>query len=427
MQLKELKGKRLLVLGFGKEGRDTFSFLRSAFPKAEIGISDEKEELAQLPADTELHLGKKYLEAIRQYDVVFKSPGIPTKVLESYLGEKHTLTSQTELFLSEYPGTIIGVTGTKGKSTTSALIHRVLKAGGKKTNLAGNIGEPVLSYLERANKEDLFVYELSSFQLELVETSPHIAVFLNLYPEHLDHHESFEKYAAAKENITRFQTTNDILLFNEKDFQVNEIASRSKAKKMGYDPGERRPQEKFIASPVPAVLVGELFGISSQVIEEAIQTFQPLPHRLERIGEWKGIEFVNDSLSTIPQSTMAAMEALRGTVGTLILGGTDRGIPFEPLSKAVLEHKIATLVLFPDTGRKIRELVEREATGQGRKPPCMVEANSMEEAVAACFAATPQGKVCLLSPASPSFRMFRDYRERGERFASLAATYGKNT
>ncbi len=179
MEIRELKDKKILILGFGREGKDTFLFFRKLFAKKTIGIADVKPGLAK-PSLTKGYFGKDYLKAVKDYDIIIKSPGIPFKILPKSALKK--IITQTDIFFANCPGQIIGVTGTKGKSTTSSVIYSILKAGKFKVHLIGNIGEPVLSYIQKAKKDDIFVYELSSHQLYNLKKSPHVSVLLNIYP-----------------------------------------------------------------------------------------------------------------------------------------------------------------------------------------------------------------------------------------------------
>ena len=190
MKLSELKNKRILILGFGREGRDTYNFLKKEGLGSVIGIADKRKDIEK--EDATMHLGSLYMKAIAEYDIIIRSPGIPLNNIQEYLTKKQTLSSQTELFFSNIKGSIIGITGTKGKSTTAFLIYKVLKKEGIQAHLIGNIGKPVLQFLHNSSKDDVFVYELSSFQLATLKISPHIAVVLNLYEEHLDWHGTFK-------------------------------------------------------------------------------------------------------------------------------------------------------------------------------------------------------------------------------------------
>lgn len=240
MTIRELKNKKVLILGFAREGRDTYKFLRKHFPSKVIGIADQKESLPSLPKKrVKLYLGKNYKKAIRLYDVVVKSPGIPLRTVAPFLLKRHQLTSETDLFFSACQGTIVGITGTKGKSTTASLIFQILKRGGKRAMLLGNIGKPSLGFLSKQRPDTIFVYELSSFQLEHIKQSPHIAVFLNLYPEHINHHGNFAAYVKAKANITLHQDSTDFLIYNAKDKVIAKIAKKSRAQKIPYSKTKR--------------------------------------------------------------------------------------------------------------------------------------------------------------------------------------------
>ncbi|PIV44908.1 MAG: hypothetical protein COS25_02705, partial [Candidatus Nealsonbacteria bacterium CG02_land_8_20_14_3_00_37_10] len=302
MKLKELEDKKILILGFGREGRDTFKFLRKLFPKRVIGIADRLEfKNLKLKIknykNIRWHLGTNYLKALKNYDVIIKSPGIPIHLPEIEKAFKRgKITSQTEIFFENCPGKIVGVTGTKGKSTTTSMIYEILKAGKIKAHLVGNIGKPVLNLLSSAKPKDVYVYELSSHQLYGLKKNPHITVLLNIYPEHLDYYRNFKEYASAKANITLWQTKEGFLVYNSEDKTVKEIAKKSKAKKIPIG-GEYYELDKAAAEAV-----GELFKIPSKIIEKTLKEFKYLPHRLELVGTFKGITFYNDALSTIPET-----------------------------------------------------------------------------------------------------------------------------
>jgi len=419
MNVQELKGKKILIVGFAREGRDTLRFLRTRLPNQVIGIVDEKESLPNLPTKkVQLHLGKDYLKATKNYDVIIRSPGVPLKKVKPYLSKKHQLTSETDIFFSGCQGTIVGVTGTKGKSTTASLINDILQKGGKKVQLVGNIGKPALQYLSKQTADTIFVFELSSFQLEGMKQSPHVAVFLNLYQEHLDHHGSFENYKKAKANITFHQRSSDFLLYNKRDKNILSMVKKSKAQKIPFTKSKADKESMFAASIQPAVLVGKLFGIPAKDIKRALKGFEPLPHRLEYLGEYKGIRFINDSLATIPEAAIAALDLTGKQATTLIAGGYDRGVAVAPLVKRIEESSLETLILFPDTGEKILKALRK-------KPKNVFEVSSMKEAVQLAYKHTRKGKTCLLSPAASSFNLFKDYEDRGEQFRTYVKRYGK--
>ncbi len=444
MKIEFLQDKKILILGFGKEGQDTFKFLRKIFPKKVLGIADRlefnqlvknnKKFFTKIFHDHEeswikWYLGENYLKAIKDYEVIIKSPGIPPKVIAPFLTKKQKITSQTEIFFQNCPGKIVGITGTKGKSTTTTLIYKILKEGGMKAHLVGNIGKPVLNLLFSATPKDIYVYELSSHQLFKVKKSPHVAVLLNIYPEHLDYYKNFKEYIEAKANITRYQKATDYLVYNSKNKIVREIAKKSKAKKIAFD---RIPLLKINKLSLlgsinqdnikAAIAVGKIFNVQDKKMKIAIENFKPLPHRLELVGKFRDIIFYNDALSTIPETTIAALNALGNKVQTIILGGYDRGLDFSQLAKRITESKIKNLIFFPTTGEKIWQEIKK--LGKEKLFRAFF-VNNMREAVKLAYQYTKKGHICLLSCASPSFSIFRDYKEKGRLFKKYIRLYAQ--
>ena len=465
-----LSPKNILILGFAREGRDSLIFLRKVFPEKIIGIGDRSEfkkldkesrQLINSDKRIKLHLGKNYLKNIEEYDVILKTPGIPFHLKELERAKKKgvIITSQAGIFLEHCPGTIIGITGTKGKSTTTSLIHNILKKAaaskrrasrlvseserapkgrGLKTHLVGNIGKPVLSLLFKAGKKDIYVYELSSHQLFDVKQSPKIAVFLNVFPEHLDYYRNFKEYALAKGNITKFQNEKDYLVFNSKNKTVREIAKKSKARKI--DLNSLKLEKIIKVKDVPlkgefnlqnvkaASAVGKILGLNDKIIAEGIKKFKPLPYRLEFIGQYKGIKFYNDALATIPEATIAALDALGNDVQTIMLGGFERNIDFSKLAERIFKSEIKTVILFPTTGVKIWQAIRKEFKKKKNKNlPFGFPVDNMEKAVKISYQKTKKNKACLLSTASSSFSMFKDYKEKGDLFKKYVKKYGEKS
>jgi len=424
MKINSLEKKKILILGIGREGADSFVFLRKKFPKKKLFIADKKElnELdlktrKMFDKNTELFLGNDYLKNIKSFDVILKSPGISLSSIKKYLGKKTKVIGQTDLFFDNCLGMIIGVTGTKGKSTTSSLIYSVLKEAGLKAHLVGNIETPSLSFLLRAKKEDVFVYELSSHQLQGLQVSPRIAVFLNIYPEHLDYYKDFKEYFSAKANICKYQKKDDYFIFNPKMKEIKELAKKVKSKKIEINSldfsGFFKENQEFleithIDNLVAALNVFKILDIKEEKIIKALKKFKRPEHRLEFIGEKKGIRFYDDSISTIPEAAVFALDSLGSDVETVILGGYDRGIRFEKIGERLSKSDVKNLILFNPSGEKILKTVK------GKMKHVFVK--DMEEAVKQCFKMTSKGKICLLSPASPSFGTFKDYKERGDLF-----------
>jgi len=436
MKLKELINKKILILGLGREGTDTFKFLRKLFPKKNLGIGDRDEKVKRKAKSEKLikwHLGSNYLKALKDYDVIIKSPGISPKEIKPYLKRGQTITSQAEIFFDNCPGLIIGVTATKGKSTTTSLIYKILKYNGLKAHLIGNIGKPVLNLLSSATDKDIYVYELSSHQLSNLKKSPPIAVFLNVFPEHLDYYRNFQEYIQAKSHITLYQNNKDYLVFNSKNEIVDKIANKSKAQKQDLNSVKIEKVMKLKDIPLKgkfyldnvkaAILVGRIFQIPDKKIGLAIKQFKPLAHRLEPVGIFKGIEFYNDSLSTIPETTIAAMNALGNKVQTIMLGGFDRGLNFEKLAKEVSKSKIKNVILFPTTGQIIWKEINKIIN---KRPLKHFFVNNMADAVKIAYQQTSKNKICLLSTASPSFSIFKDYKEKGNLFKKYVKEYSRH-
>jgi UDP-N-acetylmuramoylalanine--D-glutamate ligase len=410
MKLKELGNKKVLILGFGREGKDTLFFLRKLFPEIVVGIADKQKKKG-----IKGYFGKNYLKSLEQYDLIIKSPGVPIHLPEVEKAFKEgKVTSQTEIFLDNCPGIIVGVTGTKGKSTTASLIFRILKKAGKRAFLVGNIEEPVLSHLLKAKKNDIFVCELSSHQLYNLKKSPQVAVLLNVYPEHLDYYKDIKEYSKAKANITLYQGKNDFLVYNSKNKIVKGIALKSKARKVAIS------GEYYDLDRKAAAAVARIFRVPEPLISKTIKGFKNLPYRLEKVGTFKGITFYNDALATIPEATIGAIKTL-GKVETIMLGGFERNIEFKNLAKEIIKSKIKNLILFPTTGKKIWEEVRK--SGGGELKHFFVD--DMEKAVLLAYEHTSSGKICLLSTASSSFSIFRDYKEKGDLFKKYVKQYGK--
>ena len=438
MTLDELSTKSILILGFGTEGQATYEFLRKHWPARPLSIADQQsidsfpEEIVQrLQNDPEVRLnfGPRYLDSVDAYscEVMIKTPGIPASIGAIVRARQSgcILTSHSQIFFDNYPREyVIGITGTKGKSTTASLIHHILKHAGIPAELVGNIGRPPLALIDSVPKGTYFVHEFSSHQLAEIETSPHIAVLLNIVPEHLDYYATLEEYVAAKENITRFQTAEDFLMFNPEYPVPAAIASRSRAQLRPFG----NDQSVIDARDIPllgsfnvqnvlaAVAVVSLFEIAPPTIVETIRSFRPLPHRLEPVGTYNGVEFYDDSIATVPDATLAALDALGSNVQTLILGGHERNLDYSDLGSR-LPANIRTVILFPTTGQRIWDAIETHSRNTTKPDPFFV--SDMEQAVRIAYERTTPGGICLLSPASPSFGMFKDYRERGDSFKAF--------
>jgi UDP-N-acetylmuramoylalanine-D-glutamate ligase len=372
--------KNVCILGYGKEGKVTERYIKKNYPNLKVSILDQ-------------NLDKNYLEKQTNYDLAIKTSGISkTKVKIPYV-------TATNIFFSQNKNFIIGITGTKGKSTTASLVYEILKAAGKKVRLIGNIGNPMLEILlKKVNPDEIFVIELSSYMLDDIEYSPNIALLLNLFPEHMDYHGGVENYYSAKKNIFKFQKPGDLAIkppFTEKIPLKNSEISLLGTHNL----------ENIRA----AIKIARFFKISDSAIKKAIKNFKSLPHRLEFIGTFKGIKFYDDAISTTPESTIMAIKTLKD-VDTIFLGGEDRGYDFRELEKTLKIYKIKNIVLFPESGSRILK---------SRKDFNILETRSMKEAVNFAFKNTLKGKICLLSTASPSYSVWKNFEEKGDLFQEL--------
>ncbi len=409
MLISELHKKKILILGLGEEGIDNLLFCKKNVSYSKLGVADflpyEKIDVKKrkhLTDDIDFFLGENYLSATKEYDIVIKSPGVPFSVIK----KKEGVTSQSDIFLSNCKGRVIGVTGTKGKSTTSTILNETLCSAGFNSYLIGNIGKPALSYLGTEKKDDFFVYELSSFQLQTVSKSPSIAILLNVFVDHLDKHQNFAEYVDAKKKITLFQKSNDFFIYNDKDYCAQKIAQETAAKKIPFSPAN---------SLNPVLKVMEVFGIEKHFLEDVVCNFKGLPHRTEYIGSYRGIIFYNDSAATIPEATIKAIKGLKN-VQTIVLGGSDKGVDVSGLLATVKSSGIQNVVLFKGSAKNIEEDLKKSGK-------VVFPAGSMKEAVKHCFQNTDREKVCLLSPGFASFNMFKNYKERGELFKKYVRCY----
>ncbi|MCD5396151.1 MAG: UDP-N-acetylmuramoyl-L-alanine--D-glutamate ligase [Candidatus Pacebacteria bacterium] len=442
MKLNLLKEKKILILGLGREGESSFKFLRKQFPKKTIGVADQLnfnrlpdniKKLIKKDKNTRFHLGKNYLKALKDYEIIIKTPGVPLKILAPYLSKNQIITTQTDIFLEQYAKQTIGITGTKGKSTTSSLIYQILKKAKKSVELIGNIGRPPLNFFGK--KRDFFVFEMSCHQLQGLKISPKIAVFLNIYRDHLDYYRNFQEYFSARKNITYWQKEGDVFVFNYEMKKLRNLAKKTKALKIPFGVKNKKGcylknnwiyyEGKKIIPPeviplkgrhnlfnvMASVAVASLLGIKPKIIEKAIKEFKPLEHRLEFVGEFGGVKYYNDSIATIPEATIEAIKAL-SDVETLILGGFERKQNFKNLLHFILKKKIKNLILLPETGKRIYK--ELQNIKKKWEPNCFL-ANNMKEVIEIAKKVTKKG-ICLLSPASASFGLFKDYRDRGEQF-----------
>lgn len=424
MKISDLNGKTVCVLGYGREGKAMVDAILKYAPKSRITICDQNGELRIENEELRTQLGEGWLEGITDFDVIIKSPGIPPSVIPQLSTLNSQLASSTQIFLdtiSDRDALTIGITGSKGKSTTSSLIYAILKAAKKDVILTGNIGEPSIAHLDDVKKGTIVVMEMSSYQLMDLTVSPHIAVVTSFFPEHLDYHGSLEAYLEAKKHITKFQRHEDVVFFNATSPDTAEIAKEGDGTKIPFTPEDcpvdmsetRLIGEHNSTNIAAANMVTSMLAIPSKTALEAIKDFKGLPHRLQSLGVHHGREWIDDAISTTPQSAIAALDALGDRVAVMILGGQDRGYDFTPLAERIKDSSIELILLFPGSGPKIRE-----ALVQAKVETEMIDVNSMEQAVqeAKSYSLKAKNSIVLLSTASPSYGMFKNFEEKGEIF-----------
>lgn len=395
------KQNKILILGFAREGQSTYQFLHDRFPRLQIDTADQKDN-------------PDYLKVLQNYKIVIKTPGISPHKPEIIAAKKAGVifTSHMQIFLEASSSiNTIGVTGTKGKSTTVSLIYEVLKANNLPVVLVGNIGQPALDYLPEITSDTWIVMELSSYQLMDLSVSPHIAVLQNIYPDHLDYHLDFEEYKSAKLNITKFQNQDDCLI-TQLDIPTN--ARKILFSLKDYD---QNIKTKLIGDHnklniIPGLIISKLLKLPKNSTYKAIADFKPLDTRLELVATKNGIRFYADTLATIPEATIAAIEVLHSEVETLICGGHERRQNYLELAKKIIDNHINNVALFPATGPRIAQLISQLTN----RPINIIHAQNMSQAVKFALDHTASGSICLLSPAAPSFTLFKDYRDEYEQY-----------
>ena len=433
--IAKLNQKKIAILGFGREGKSTLSFLERHHSTASITLLDlHPIENTNYPTIT----GPSYLDSLEEFDIIIKTPGISLNGLNLKQEIKKKITSQLALLLEVNKKNCIGITGTKGKSTTSSLLYEVIKKQNKNVLFAGNIGVPLFDVIDNCKPTTLFVIEMSSHQLEYLTISPHIGVILNLFQDHLDHAKTVEHYYACKANMFQYQTTDDYMLYNEDNntltdlikqnnflgkpysisFSGKEEATTKKKdtsvyfqEKLIYDTKNKRNLlgNHNIENIMIVLTIASILGLDMGNVQISINLFNGLPYRLENIGCYEGITYFRDTLATIPEATIEALEAL-SNVNTLIFGGMDRGIDYQPLIQYLNKHFIPHLICMPTTGYKIAELLKKQ---EGQE---IYKIETLEEAVALAKQITNKQTICLLSPAASSYEQFKNYAEKGDKF-----------
>lgn len=428
--------KNIAILGFGLEGKSTYEFIRKNNKDLFLTIID-KNEVKLNDKNVKIIYGEDYLNDLEQYDLIMKTPGISLKDID-ITNFKDKIYSQLELLLMVNSKNVIGITGTKGKSTTSTLIYNVIKNQNDNVYLAGNIGIPIFDLLDSFDEESLIVIEMSSHQLEFVHHSPHIGIILNLYEDHLDHAGTIKHYHECKMHMFDYQNTNDIAIYCSDNYNLNEQMKIKNYKQNLYsvsldsssdvikkdnkiiynneiiylDNGKRNLiGDTNLENIMIVSLVSKLLNLDLDETKETIDSFTGLEHRLEYVTTINDITYYNDTIATIPEATISGIESLK-KVNTLIFGGMDRGIDYKPFIEYLKNSKIQNLICMPTTGTKIGEKLKNSNKN-------IYFVTSLEEAVALAKKVTKKNSICLLSPAASSYEAFKNFVEKGNRYKEL--------
>ena len=429
-----LANRRILIAGYGREGKSTHALIGQYVPSAKVAVAANDEEIRDCLDKAQGH----------PYDLIVKSPGIPTMKLEGRCN-LDTVTSQTDLFLQMYGDQTVAVTGTKGKSTTTALIRHVLDTAFGSTRqviMAGNMGIPLFDILPQIESKTLVVAEFSCHQLENMHRAPHLGIILTLYHEHLDHYHDYRDYQMAKMQMMLKQQTDDHCFYctDSPDLALltEELKPRIHSTLHPYSllDAKQSPVAGMVSplqgshnlsNTYAAWQCTSLMGVTQKQFAHALSTFHGLPHRLQKVGTYQGITFYNDSISTIPEATIAAVETLQ-QVDTLIVGGFDRGIDY-----SALEHYIAfptqagkqihNIVFVGNAGKRLYDtLANMPHRPLSRMSATLIE-NNYPKIVDWCFTHTQPGKICLLSPAAASYDNFKNFEERGDTYSNLIRSH----
>jgi UDP-N-acetylmuramoylalanine--D-glutamate ligase len=420
---------KIAIAGFGIEGKSSYNYFLEK--GNDVAILDERTAIEGLPVGAKCLLGTDAFKNLNEYDMVIRTPSLPPEKLAN---AKKTWSATNEFF-AHCPAPIIGVTGTKGKGTTCSLVAAILRKTGRTVHLVGNIGTPALDVIKDISQDDIVVYELSSFQLWDLERSPHVAVVLLIEPDHLNVHVDFDEYVAAKANISAHQKPDDVIIYHPTNEASARIATLSSARvkrrfltpEAAYVSGSQIVIDDTQICDVNEVgLLGDYnlqnvcaaisacwqFTQDRAAIAEAVQAFKGLEHRLEFVAEKNGVVFYNDSFSSAPTATMAAITVFTQPI-ILIVGGYDRGIDFTPLATSIaMTPYVKRALLVGQTRERLADALQL----QGFDRFSVLSTQSMKEIVAYARNEASTGDVVLLSPGCASFDMFTNFADRGHQF-----------
>lgn len=410
--------EKVAILGAGREGKSIKKYLltNKLFKKNEIDLLDQK-------------TNPNYLDNLEQYKIIFRSPGIYflnesiQKAVKKSASRRIKISSSTKLFFEKCPCKIIGITGTKGKTTTATLLYKILKNAKKKAYLTGNIGKPAINILNELDKDSIVVLELSSFQLQDMVKSPEIGVVLDITPDHQDVHKSFEEYVEAKSNIARHQGKNDIIVFSSSNEHSAKIAKKSPGQKIGLSlktnnefldkikislklPGTHNLKNAYFAATAAKII-----GIPEKIILKTIKQFKSIQFRIQKIKN--NPEVYNDSASTNPEAAIAAIKAINPDV--LIMGGLNKNLDYKNIKDVIANSNVQNVFIYGSNRFELEKLMPKTAK--------VISTETLKQLFSKNKKTIKNGKRILFSPASASLDQFKNYKERGKTFNRLIKQY----
>lgn len=448
-----ITGKKVAIIGLGISNIPLLDYFYQLHCKVSIFDKREEEKIDKQAIEKiqnyafELYTGLEAMQHLVGFDIIFRSPSCrpDTPEIVKELERGAVLTSEIEMLMQTCPGTVIGITGSDGKTTTTNLIYHILKEKGYHCYLGGNIGIPLFTKVNEMRPEDMVVLELSSFQLMDMQSSPHISVITNISPNHLDIHKSYEEYIEAKKNIFKYQNEDDILVINydntiTKDFKIEAkgkviFFSRKQKLEDGVicDSGIIKSCEEKVRrhilntkdillrgvhnhENICAAIAATASLVEPEIQAAAIKKFKGVEHRLEFVRELNEVKWYNDSIGTSPTRTIAGLNSFSEKI-VLIAGGYDKHLDYTPIAKPIVAN-VSKLILMGATAPKIEEAVAQELEMQGKELP-IYHCNTLQETVEKAYEIANSDEIVLFSPASASFDMFKNFEERGEMFKKL--------
>ncbi len=447
----QIRTKRVAVIGLGISNTPLVEYLGKLGVRLTVFDRNEKDALKDKidllkDYDVDFSLGRDYLKNLKGFDVIFKTPIVRPDIPE-FLSEREKgalITSEMEVFFDLCPAEILAVTGSDGKTTTTTMIHELLKAEGYSCYLGGNIGTPLLNRIDDIAPEDKIVLELSSFQLLTMKKSPHVAVITNVSPNHLDVHTSMEEYLDAKKNIYRYQQENDIVILNADNAITHALKQEAPGRSLYFSRTRELDTGAFLKGDVLcyrdesgtteylhkkelalpgdhnvenylAAIAASRAYVRPDTVASVGKSLKGIEHRIEFVRELNGVKYYNDSIGSSPSRTIATLNAFDQRV-ILIAGGYDKNIPYDPLGDALIE-KTKHLILLGQTASLIEMALMRRLKGKNLGLNLRItHCSTLKQAVDCSSLSAKAGDIVLLSPASASFDMFKDFEERGRRF-----------